>query len=112
MDNITDSHLSFRQRADTGAFTYVEYEQDQHQFLQEVYGIEPRSEAWDDSPVTQEIGNISSVQGRLLTFSNILQHRVAPFELADKTKPGHRKILALFLVEPQIRVISSSNVPP
>jgi hypothetical protein len=34
-----------------------------------------------------------------------------PFELLDKTKPGHRKILALFLVDPHIRIISSANVP-
>ncbi|GKT95629.1 hypothetical protein Ct61P_13479 [Colletotrichum tofieldiae] len=32
--------------------------------------------------------------------------------LVDKTKPGHRKILALFLVDPAIPVISTANVPP
>ncbi|KAJ6184217.1 hypothetical protein N7519_005518 [Penicillium mononematosum] len=50
--------------------------------------------------------------GRLLTFPNTLQHRVSPFSLADNTKPGHRKILALFLVDPNLRIISSANVPP
>jgi hypothetical protein len=50
--------------------------------------------------------------GRLLTFPNLLQHRVLPFKLADPTKPGHRKILALFLVDPGIRIISTANVPP
>ncbi|KID88648.1 hypothetical protein MAJ_11046, partial [Metarhizium majus ARSEF 297] len=35
-----------------------------------------------------------------------------PFKLEDPTKPGHRKILALFLVDPAIPVISTSNVPP
>jgi len=34
-----------------------------------------------------------------------------PFQLLDGTKPGHRKILALFLVDPHIRIISSANVP-
>ena len=29
----------------------------------------------------------------------------------DPTKPGHRKILALFLVDPNIRVISTAHVP-
>jgi hypothetical protein len=29
----------------------------------------------------------------------------------DPTKPGHRKILALFLVDPYVRVISTANVP-
>lgn len=50
-------------------------------------------------------------EGRLLTFPNSLQHRVYPFELADKTKPGHRKMLALFLVDPNIRIISTAHVP-
>lgn len=42
----------------------------------------------------------------------MLQHQVQPFKLADPTKPGHRKILALFLVDPFHRVISTANVPP
>lgn len=46
-----------------------------------------------------------------MTFPNILQHQVQPFELEDRTKPGHRKILALFLVDPNIKIISSANVP-
>lgn len=50
--------------------------------------------------------------GRLLTFPNTLQHRVSPFSLADRSKPGHRKILALFLIDPSRRVISTANVPP
>jgi hypothetical protein len=33
------------------------------------------------------------------------------FKLVDRTKPGHRKILALFLVDPNIKIISSANVP-
>jgi hypothetical protein len=47
-----------------------------------------------------------------LTFPNILQHRVSPFSLADRSKPGHRKILAFFLIDPNRRIISSANVPP
>jgi hypothetical protein len=42
----------------------------------------------------------------------MLQHRVAPFKLEDPSKPGHRKILALFLVDPNITVISTGHVPP
>lgn len=51
-------------------------------------------------------------EGRIITFPNTLQHRVSPFTLADPAKPGHRKILALFLVDPHRRIISSANVPP
>ena len=46
-----------------------------------------------------------------MTFPNVFQHQVQPFKLEDSTKPGHRKILALFLVDPHIRIISSANVP-
>jgi hypothetical protein len=39
-------------------------------------------------------------------------HRVSPFELADCTKPGHRRFIALWLVDPNCRIISTANVPP
>jgi hypothetical protein len=37
---------------------------------------------------------------------------LAPFSLVDRTKPGRHKILALFLVDPCQRIISTANVPP
>jgi hypothetical protein len=51
-------------------------------------------------------------EGRLVTFPNILQHRVQPFKHEDPTKNGHRKILGLFFVDPGIRIIGTANVPP
>ena len=51
-------------------------------------------------------------EGRLLTFPNVLQHRIEPFELKDRTKSGHRKVLALFLVDPHVRIPSTSIIPP
>ena len=59
----------------------------------------------------QELGGVKTPEGRLLTFPNILQHCVGTFRLADPTKPGHRKIVALFLVDPNIKVISTAHVP-
>jgi hypothetical protein len=70
-----------------------------------VFGIETEM-------AVQEIGSVACTPGRLLTFPNLLQHQVQPFKLADPSIPGHRKILALFLVDPGIRVISTANVPP
>ena len=58
------------------------------------------------------MGAVLCREDRLLTFPNILQHQVQPFKLVDATKTGHRKILALFLVDPRIRIISTANVPP
>jgi hypothetical protein len=40
------------------------------------------------------------------------QHRVSPFKLQDPTKPGHRRFIALWLVDPHQRIISTANVPP
>ena len=46
--------------------------------------------------------------GTCYVFPNDLQHRVAPFEMADKTKPtAHRKILAFFLVDPNVRIVGT-----
>jgi hypothetical protein len=88
------------------------YEQDQHAFLQQVYGFPDDVDGRNEVLITQELGSVECREGRLVTFPNTLQHRVSPFSLADPTKPGHRKILALFLVDPHRRIISSANVPP
>lgn len=71
-----------------------------------MYGIENYGQT------IQKIGKVSTPQGRLLAFPNILQHQVQPFGLTDASKPGHRKILAIFLVDPHLRVVSTANVPP
>jgi len=101
--NITESVLSFRQQTEYDVD--VRYEQDHHDWLEEVFGCE------QDGPALQYIGDVVTKEGRLLTFPNVFQHRVGPFSLVDKTKPGHRKILALFLVDPRIEIISSAHVP-
>lgn len=41
-----------------------------------------------------------------------MQHQVQSFRLIDASKPDHRKILAMFLVDPHIRILSTANVPP
>lgn len=40
------------------------------------------------------------------------QHRVSHFRLQDPTKPGHRRFIALWLVDPHQRIVSTANVPP
>ena len=46
------------------------------------------------------------------SFRSSRQHRVDSFRLADPTKPGHRSFVALWLVDPYQRIISTANVPP
>ena len=43
---------------------------------------------------------------------NTLQHRLSPFELKDKSKPGHRKFIVMFLVDPNVRITSTAEVSP
>ncbi|RXW15494.1 hypothetical protein EST38_g10360 [Candolleomyces aberdarensis] len=104
--NITDSSLAFRQViSDEDAEEDIEYEQHDHAWLEPIFGC-----AQDEAKV-QEVGAVKTLEDRLIAFPNILQHQVQPFELADRTKPGHRKIVALFLVDPNVRVISTASVP-
>ncbi|KAK2735679.1 hypothetical protein FQN55_002041 [Onygenales sp. PD_40] len=104
-ENITESRLSFRQHASINV-NHIEYDQQTNGWLGPIFGVA------NNQPSLQEVGSVICKEDRLITFPNILQHRVSPFQLQDPTKPGHRKILALFLVDPNIRVISTANVPP
>jgi hypothetical protein len=100
-ENITESRLGFRAALDD-----PEYEQNDDDGLREVYGLR------DEDALNQLLGSAATPEGRCLAFPNILQHRVSAFRLADPTRPGHRKILAFFLVDPSEPVVSTSDVPP
>lgn len=106
-DNITDSHLAFRTCANQeDLMMELNYEQEDRYSIGRTFKIDPAGDT------LQDLGSVLTREDRLLAFPNVYQHRVAPFELVDKTKPGHRKILALFLVDPAIPIISTANVPP
>jgi hypothetical protein len=62
--------------------------------------------------LNQRRGAITARQGRCIAFPNTMQHCMSPFELADPTRPGHRDILVFFLVDPNVRVLSTARVPP
>lgn len=102
-ENITTSRLAFRQMSDP-EMDGISYEQEHHEWLDVVFGCNNRG------PAVQQVGAVEAREGRLITFPDVLQHQVQPFSLADPTKPGHRKILALFLVDPHLRIISTANV--
>ncbi|MET7598268.1 MULTISPECIES: DUF4246 domain-containing protein [unclassified Streptomyces] len=100
-ENITESRLGFRAALDDPS-----YEQNDDNGLREVYGLE------DEDALNQVLGSVATPAGRCLAFPNVLQHRVSPFRLADPTRPGYRKILAFFLVDPAEKIVSTSDVPP
>ncbi|KAI8804834.1 hypothetical protein BJ742DRAFT_822600 [Cladochytrium replicatum] len=103
IENITASRLSFRMAV---AAEYVPYFQNDINGLRQMYGIEDYGQA------NQVWGHIEASEGLCVAFPNVYQHKVEPFELADKTKPGHRKILVFFLVNPNLKVSSTANIPP
>ncbi|KAH9887386.1 hypothetical protein C8Q73DRAFT_657144 [Cubamyces lactineus] len=108
-DNITESKLMFRAAVGDGecnGATFLDYEQWDHKGYLVVYGIT------NEHALNQQLGHIVAQEDKCIVFPNIYQHRVAPFELADRSRPGHRKILAFFLVDPLTPVHSTSVVPP
>ncbi|THA46490.1 DUF4246 domain-containing protein [Streptomyces sp. A1136] len=100
-ENITESRLGFRAALDD-----PHYAQNDDAGLREVYGLR------DEDALNQVLGSVPTPAGRCLAFANVLQHRVDAFRLADPTRPGHRKILAFFLVDPAEQIVSTSDVPP
>ncbi|KAJ7982922.1 hypothetical protein DFH06DRAFT_1171924 [Mycena polygramma] len=102
-ENITESRLAFR----VATSDPVYHQQDDETCMNMLYGIQR------DGNCCQDLGSITTPAGRALAWPNIYQHCVAPFHLTDPTKPGHRKILAIFLIDPSIEPIpSTTNVPP
>lgn len=100
--NITDSQLMFRE-----AYEDPPYEQNDGTFCEKVYGLE-------DGQLTQKtLGGVPTTENRVLVFPNMMQHKVDAFELLDPTKPGHRKIVAMFVVDPYDEgVVATDRVEP
>ncbi|KAH6854748.1 hypothetical protein B0I37DRAFT_362937 [Chaetomium sp. MPI-CAGE-AT-0009] len=109
-ENITDSHLDFR--TFTTSYQQDDFEVGQGSFgwMESIYGASLG--CGYGSQCLQNYGSVLTPPGRLLAFPNVFQHRVSGFRLADPSKPGHRRFIALWLVDPLTRIISTANVPP
>jgi len=64
------------------------------------------------TPCVQGVGDVVTKTHRCVAFPNLYQHQVKPFHLENPSKPGHRKILVFFLVDPTQKVFSATNVAP
>lgn len=97
-ENITDSYIEFR-------IPIVEppYEQNEFEIVNYLFGLTQSARA------EQTLGKIQTSQDRLIVFPNCYQHRVPSFSLLDKTKPGKRSFLLLWLVDPRVRLASTST---
>ena len=100
--NVSPSRLAFRQTSD-GLQTY---EQNDDEGLDAIFGMTRNTVR------IQMLGSVLTREDRIVAFANNLQHRVSPFELIDKTRRGWRKILAFFLIDPELPIISTATVPP
>ncbi|KAF9779803.1 hypothetical protein BJ322DRAFT_1166963 [Thelephora terrestris] len=95
LENISESRLAFR-RATSEPHAH---EQDDSKCMRVLYDMDR------DLPLVQDIGDVVTKTHRCVAFPNLYQHQ-------DPTKPGHRKILVFFLVDPTQKIPSATNVPP
>ncbi|KAJ7051810.1 hypothetical protein C8F01DRAFT_1262595 [Mycena amicta] len=101
-ENIEACNLRFRM-----ATSGPEYHgQDDYICMSVLYGFTK------DEACVQDIGTLPTTPNRSIAFPNLYQHQVSPFKLVDGSKPGFRKILVFFLVDPTTTIPSASNVPP
>jgi hypothetical protein len=83
----------------------VVYERGDSVWLEHIFGL------INNMPAVQEVGGINGRQGRAISWPNALQHKLR-LQLKDPSKLGHCKLLNLMLVDPNIRIISTANMPP
>ncbi|EPS41928.1 hypothetical protein H072_4132 [Dactylellina haptotyla CBS 200.50] len=105
-ENITDSFLSFRRTIQDMEDLSYSLPQDSNWTTVHNMGREGNS--------VQNVGKVLTKKDRAIVFPNVYQHRVKPFKLIDKEKPGYRKILVFFLCDPspENKVPTSKVVAP
>jgi hypothetical protein len=107
--NVTTSQLAFRASVNDPI-----YAQNDFKSPGAIYGIESEEDDGFNPQVNtnQPRGAASTIPGRCLAWANTMQHCVQPFKLLDAKKPGHRKILCFFLVDPHRHIPSTATCPP
>lgn len=67
----------------------------------------------DGDPCHQYLGSRYISPGLCIAFPNLYQHRQSSLRLLDPTKEGHQRVVAFYLVDPDVSpVISTARVPP
>ncbi|GMF38784.1 unnamed protein product [Phytophthora lilii] len=100
-ENMKSLRLCFRAEVEEPP-----YQQNDDDGVAEIYGL------LAITFLVQELGSVESSTSRCIVFPNEFQHQVQPFELEDPSRPGTRKILAFFLVDPDSSIPSTSVIPP
>ncbi|KAJ6093378.1 Protein of unknown function DUF4246 [Penicillium sp. IBT 16267x] len=105
-ENMEEASMEFRNVVDTDMLNDVEHEPGDFIWLKQVFGLE------NGEPAVQCQGSIRCPAGRVIIFPSTVQHKMTKFELKDKSKPGTNRCLLFYLVDPNIRIISTANIPP
>lgn len=98
--------MEFRNIVDTDMLSEVEHDPGDFIWLKQIFGLE------NGEPAVQSSGSIRCPVGRVIIFPSTVQHRMVNYELKDKSKPGSNSCLVFYLVDPNIRIISTANIPP
>ncbi|KAF5680034.1 hypothetical protein FHETE_577 [Fusarium heterosporum] len=93
-ENVTSSRLSFRMQTSYDLQSYIETEQDSYNYVERVYGTLLGGYQGIAGSCNQSYGDVETKEGRLLAFPNVL------------------RFVALWLVDPHQRIVSTANVPP
>ncbi|KAJ6011477.1 Protein of unknown function DUF4246 [Penicillium sp. IBT 35674x] len=105
-ENMEEASMEFRNIVDTDMLDEVEHDPGDFIWLKQVFGLE------NGEPAVQSSGSIRCPPGRVIIFPSTVQHRMTKYELKDKSKPGSNSCLVFYLVDPNIRIISTANIPP
>ncbi|KAJ5793180.1 uncharacterized protein N7503_009158 [Penicillium pulvis] len=105
-ENMEEASMEFRNIVDTDMLSEVEHDPGDFIWLKQIFGLE------NGEPAVQSSGSIRCPVGRVIIFPSTVQHRMVKYELKDKSKPGSSSCLVFYLVDPNIRIISTANIPP
>ncbi|KAJ2644200.1 hypothetical protein GGF44_000756 [Coemansia sp. RSA 1694] len=107
--NVSQRSLQFRE----ALYAWdVGLDQPDVELVHKAYGIELNGPIEEGHAISQELGPVEIKNGRCVVFPSILQHKMPELKLADRTKPGHCKVLTFYFVDPSTRIPSTEIVPP
>ena len=98
--------MEFRNIVETATLGDIDHEPNDFIWLKQVFGL------MNGEPAIQRPGSIKCPVGRTVIFPSTVQHRLTHFELKDKSKPAYFRALVFYLVDPNLRIISTANIPP
>ena len=109
MSNIQENYLNFR---GTIPVSYdLNYPQNATKYVETHYDLHATDDDHEYSTIV-DLGRVQTNEDMCLVFPNFLQHKVSDLSLIDPTKPGSRKILVFFLIDPSARILSTQDVAP